>query len=246
MRIRNRSRVLFPEKSIIQDLYVRFIVFLPHEEYHNTNRLMFHIQAAHWFFIDNMAGTLTLEQFVCEMIPFLRNPKWQYWNVKSIIRSFWQYNADIPRAGGVLINDQKNKVLLVRSCGGSRWGFPVGKVNYQESTKDCAQREVFEETGFHGRASELCFSYQKNKAIHTLYLFPNTPENYGFSAQTTNEIDEIKWVEIAQLDKLVGPTVQKNVYSLINQLQFSFYFKMSNNASNELAETAMSMSLLGV
>jgi 8-oxo-dGTP pyrophosphatase MutT (NUDIX family) len=225
-------------KETIEDLYVRFICHLPMTEKSERNRIMHHVQLAYWFYLDNLCTpvkksfnfsgfsrggnnhNLSLFQFVLSLSPYLN---WKKNEIKHIIKNFWDYNAEIPRCGGILLNESKTKVLLVKSYGGTRWNFPAGKINYAEEYSDCAEREVFEETGFHGviKDTEKMICYKKKKALYYLYLFENIPENYEFTAQTKNEISEIKWFDINSLNQIVDiPYIREKMDPLLTDPEF--------------------------
>lgn len=73
------------------------------------------------------------------------------------------------------------------------WGFPKGKINQQESERDCAVREVLEETGFDCDSllapdssdfMELTMREQKIR----LYIVPGVDEGTHFETLTRKEI----------------------------------------------------------
>jgi mRNA-decapping enzyme subunit 2 len=47
----------------------------------------------------------------------------------------------IPTCGGILMNEEMTKVVLVQGFGGN-WSFPRGKINQDEQLTECAIREV--------------------------------------------------------------------------------------------------------
>ncbi len=56
----------------------------------------------------------------------------------------------IPRVGTGIMIEREGKVLLGKrknTHGSGEWGFPGGKLEYWESVKDCALREIKEECG---------------------------------------------------------------------------------------------------
>jgi len=218
--------VVMIRKETIEDLYVRFICHLPTSEKYDRNRIMHHVQLAYWFYLDNMcqphpkAHNLSLFQFVLSLSPYLN---WKKSEIKNVIKNFWDYNAEIPRCGGILLNQSKTKVLLVKSYGGTRWNFPAGKINYAEDYAVCAEREVFEETGFQCavKDAEKMICYKKKKALYYLYLFENVPENYEFTPQTKNEISEIKWFDINTLNQFVDiPFIKEKIEPLLSDPEF--------------------------
>jgi mRNA-decapping enzyme subunit 2 len=207
------SEHCIPEQ-ILDNLYSRFVSTLPRDERGDDIRVMFHLQEAYWFYIDfvrpvqepsavlanHTEKEFPFDRFVRAIAPRL---EWHEGKVGKKLKAFWHYSNTVPRCGGLLLNNQKTKILLVRSYYGKKWGFPVGKINHREPLKACAEREVFEETGFHGQASEDKLQYQKRKAQHHLYLFYNVPEHYNFTPQTRKEISEIKWVPLGELSQKV-------------------------------------------
>lgn len=73
------------------------------------------------------------------------------------------------------------------------WGFPKGKINQDEPERDCAVREVLEETGFDCSSLlptdspdflELTMREQKIR----LYIVPGVCESTHFEALTRKEI----------------------------------------------------------
>lgn len=56
------------------------------------------------------------------------------------------FPKSITKAGICLYN-QKNRHILVVQSYGDKWGIPKGNIEKTESTKKCAIRETYEETG---------------------------------------------------------------------------------------------------
>lgn len=203
---------MYIAKRVLNDLYCRFLSNVPQEEREDPVRMMFHVQEAHWFYLDYIAPLehvspgqrstteLSLRGFTFKISSYLGWPKHR---VNEYVKNFWKYCAKIPRCGGILVNPRKTKVLLVRGWGGKRWNFPMGKINHEEEYKTCAQREVFEETGFQGHASDDMVQYKRKQSLHRLFMFYDIPEDYDFQPQTRKEIEEIKWVELRDLTKFV-------------------------------------------
>jgi ADP-ribose pyrophosphatase YjhB (NUDIX family) len=78
-------------------------------------------------------------------------------------------------ACGVL-RDQDGRVLLIRRSDNGRWAFPSGTMELGETVRDCAIREVLEETGLRAEAVTP-FGLYSDPAHHP------EPNMYGFTYQ---------------------------------------------------------------
>ena len=61
----------------------------------------------------------------------------------------------IMTCAGVLLLNEKRELLLQKRADNGLWGYPGGSMELGESFKDCARREVREETGFTVNADRL-------------------------------------------------------------------------------------------
>lgn len=199
------------DEKVLQDLSQRFLHPLPLQEWQNANRLMLAIQKAHWFYLDYYVpyfvncSKLNFTDFTFLLANY--SCGWTREVVQQRIRDFWQYLGTLPRCGGILVNKSRDRVLLVRNVGGKRWDFPMGKQDdlRQECTKLCAQREVFEETGYWGIPSDDLLTYTNKRRTRVyLYVFYDVPDEYDFRPQTHQEIAEVIWHPVRHLDKKIG------------------------------------------
>lgn len=110
----------------------------------------------------------------------------------------------------VIIYSRCQCVLVKGWKSSAAWGFPKGKINQQESERDCAVREVLEETGFDCGSllssdsadfMELTMREQKIR----LYIVPGVDEETHFETLTRKEISRIAWFRLSDL-----PTWKKN------------------------------------
>lgn len=62
---------------------------------------------------------------------------------ESVWDEYKSYKRMVPCCGGILLNKEGDKVLLVRGWkSNAGWSFPRGKINLGESEEACAVREV--------------------------------------------------------------------------------------------------------
>jgi ADP-ribose pyrophosphatase YjhB (NUDIX family) len=73
---------------------------------------------------------------------------------------FVHYNNPVPAAGGIILRN--GAVCMVRRAFEPRkghWSLPAGFMEYDESPRECAQREIGEETGLDAKAGEVLGVY---------------------------------------------------------------------------------------
>ncbi|KAJ1678726.1 mRNA-decapping enzyme subunit 2, partial [Spiromyces aspiralis] len=179
--------------AVLDDLASRFIINVPEEESQAIERICFQIEQAHWFYEDftrkshPYLPSMSPKNFAAQM--FQHCPLLSQWgpNPDIAYKRFLEYKFQVP-------------VLLVKGWNSrSSWGFPRGKINKDEPEWECAQREVFEETGFNilpymnkDDWLEMMVSNQKIR----LYYIPNIPESTEFKPMTRGEISGIEWHSI--------------------------------------------------
>ena len=68
-------------------------------------------------------------------------------NFKENKKIKWEEDINnIPNKAGVIIFEKKNKKYLLIQSFGNLWGFPKGSKNKNEDLRECAKRELLEET----------------------------------------------------------------------------------------------------
>lgn len=201
--------------SVVKNLYHKFVTDPQVDPMHILTQL----QHAYWFYVDHMRPLPSepppsFAGFLYRLAPLLR---WPSCEVKARLKAFWKFNASVPRAGGILLNAEQTKLVLVRGPGSNRWSFPVGKLGPQELERVCAEREVFEETGYQGVLSETArsFVYRKRKAVHTLFVFENVPEDYVFAPLSSQEIAEVRWFSFDALTEVLPSRLRQNLVDFL-------------------------------
>ena len=100
----------------------------------------------------------------------------------------------------------KGKILLVKEARGNYqnlWGLPKGSVDEGESPESAVLRELAEETGVSGTIVGLSAVrstlYKEKPAVFLCYDVNIDTDQTSVS---TDEIDEIKWADLAELKEL--------------------------------------------
>jgi 8-oxo-dGTP diphosphatase len=108
---------------------------------------------------------------------------------------------EVRAAGGVIWRRGRDgvEVLLVHRPKYGDWTFAKGKLEDGESFRDAARREVLEETGFHVELGDELEStrYVDAKGRDKIVRYW-TMTVEGGSFAPNDEVDEIRWVGVAQ------------------------------------------------
>jgi 8-oxo-dGTP diphosphatase len=108
----------------------------------------------------------------------------------------------VPAAGGIVLRD--GCVLLIHRPRYDDWTLPKGKLEDGESWEEAAVREVEEETGLRCELGEevgrtrYVDSHGRNKEARYFRM------SCDAEATTTKEVDEVRWVPLAEAPKLLS------------------------------------------
>jgi 8-oxo-dGTP pyrophosphatase MutT (NUDIX family) len=140
-------------------------------------------------------------------------------NIDETWKKFTSLYTILKAAGGVVINSQTNKLLMIFRNG--KWDLPKGKIEAGEEADVAAVREVYEECGI----GELKLSKQIKTSFHT-YPYKETvilKKTYWFLMSSTDiskpvpqleeGIVEARWMDKAEVNKAL-----KNAYASIVEL----------------------------
>lgn len=208
---RSKKKPLTPSMGEVMDeLQSRFLVNLPASELTASERLFFQIEQCYWFYEDFYADQfahlqhLKLHDFAKQMFahcPLLQPVAHE---CENMFQDFKLYQSQVPVVGCILLNAQRNKLVLVRNWKGTSWSFPRGKVNQGETDRECARREVMEECGYDvgdTLSEKLYIEFVHNQQRMRMYLAKNVPESHAFAPQTRKEISLIQWFEFDSIPK---------------------------------------------
>jgi len=128
----------------------------------------------------------------------------------------------IEAAGGVVWRRGANRsveVLLVHRPRYDDWSLPKGKLERGESHRQAALREVREETGLRCRADDelqqVRYRDRKGRAKRVRY-WAMVPVDGAFEAN--DEVDEARWVDIAEVPALVSYPRDASLVAELGQL----------------------------
>lgn len=130
------------------------------------------------------------------------------------------YSRSIATALFVFCKNKKNQWCVLASERGEEaadfkgfWNCPCGYLDFDETTKDCARRECFEETGVDINSSLITFvSYEDdpvtaNRQNVTFRFYAKVEdklaEDFTFSKDNNEglEVGKISWIPIEDVDK---------------------------------------------
>jgi len=119
----------------------------------------------------------------------------------------------IIAAGGLVKNDEGAYLMIFRR---GKWDLPKGKLDEGESIPACAVREVQEETGLNdiilGNLISITHHEYFDKWVdadvlkETHWYNMTATDHQQLVPQTEEDITEIKWVPVAELDAYLQDT----------------------------------------
>lgn len=113
-----------------------------------------------------------------------------------------KHKKNYSKAGVFIYDPKKDNVLLVQSRG-RLWGPPKGSKNEDETNKECAIREVMEETGLDLSNHTLSkFTILHNKIIY-YFLELDTCEVHIQSHVHNNDVNALGWINCKCLEQLI-------------------------------------------
>lgn len=131
-------------------------------------------------------------------------------------------NEPVVRAAGGVVGrrrrDGTTEVLLVHRPRYDDWTFPKGKALPGESDEDCALREVEEETGLRCTLEHELSStgYRDQKGRRKIVRYWAMRARDG-AVQACDEVDEARWLSLAQADALLSYDRDRAVLAALAQ-----------------------------
>lgn len=130
----------------------------------------------------------------------------EYWISRSIaVASFIFYHEPNTNNIYVLANKRGDGTPDFQHC----WNCPCGYLDFDETLKDAAIREIFEETGYIINSENLTInsinddpkdSNKQNVTIRFVAHLTKMPDYKERLGGEQNEVDDIKWILINDID----------------------------------------------
>ncbi len=121
---------------------------------------------------------------------------------KPIIKFIKSKFKVIEAAGGVV--DKGGKILLIYRKG--RWDIPKGKMDKGESKRECAEREVEEETGVKVEILQKINATWHTYVTNRKYILKKTHwyvmrclDDSGMAPQESEDIEDVRWMSLTEL-----------------------------------------------
>ena len=141
---------------------------------------------------------------------------------RKVIKKLKKMFKIIKAAGGVVKNS-KDEILFIYRL--KKWDLPKGKLDKGETIKECAKREVEEET----KVSVSCgnkivstwHTYTRNKKFilkKTTWYKMNSLDDSGMKPQKKENIEKVEWMEHSTINDIL-----LNSYKTLNHVIREYY-----------------------
>ena len=137
--------------------------------------------------------------------PFMYRGK-EFWYSRSVAVTHFVFCKNASGNWCVLANKRGNGTPDFQGY----WNCPCGYLDFDESAVESAQRETFEETNVYIKKNNINFYAvdtsprlnKQNVSIHYYSKLDGRCEDFVLTDESSekNEIDEIKWIEISEVD----------------------------------------------
>ena len=129
----------------------------------------------------------------------------------------------IIKAGGGVVNNNKKEILFIYRM--KKWDLPKGKLDRGETIKQCAKREVEEETKVKVSCGKKILStwhtYTKNKKFilkKTTWYMMESIDDSKMKPQKKEKIEKVEWMKKSSVDDIL-----LNSYKTLNYLMKNYF-----------------------
>ena len=129
----------------------------------------------------------------------------------------------IVKAGGGVVNNSKKEILFIYRL--NKWDLPKGKLDKRETIKECAKREVEEETKVKVNCKEKIIStwhtYTRNKKFilkKTTWYRMISLDDSKMKPQKKEKIEKVEWMKESTIKEIL-----LNSYRTLNHVMIEYY-----------------------
>ena len=159
---------------------------------------------------------------MCEKSPRYNSITIYSENYDRLLKDFVDLYKTVEAGGGVVIND-KNEILFIHRRGS--WDLPKGKMESGETRRECAAREVKEETGIRGvqtdkKLLETRHTYKNSKGMRCIKLthwYLMFAVSQDLTPQVEEDITKTKWMSLQKFYSKKRE-VYKNIVDVLNEV----------------------------
>ncbi|MBZ9685485.1 NUDIX hydrolase [Clostridium estertheticum] len=127
----------------------------------------------------------------------------------------------------IILNENNNRILLVKRKDIPIWDLPGGKVGIEETPTACAVREAIEETGYITNAYKKIGEYNRIQFNDIQHIFLGKVIG-GQEIENGDETSKVKWFKLNKLPFFMVPHRKEQIkdytsgnYNLIKTLKDS-------------------------
>jgi ADP-ribose pyrophosphatase YjhB (NUDIX family) len=113
---------------------------------------------------------------------------------------------------------EQQRILLVREISDGCWTLPGGWADVNQTPRECVEREIYEESGFHARARKLAAVWDAQRSngthhhAHSIYKLFFICERTGGAAQPSMETSEVGFFGQQELPPLsLGRVTERQI-----------------------------------
>eukprot|EP00929_Paragymnodinium_shiwhaense_P042247 TRINITY_DN21888_c0_g1_i1.p1 TRINITY_DN21888_c0_g1~~TRINITY_DN21888_c0_g1_i1.p1 ORF type:complete len:463 (+),score=86.29 TRINITY_DN21888_c0_g1_i1:43-1431(+) len=200
--------------STLQSCAARFVANLSEDDVRAVPRLCCELQEGFWFYLDyeyegakKELPKLNQTSFIVLMVEACDRLRTVYPSARernALLHEWREYMRQVPIRGAIVFNQKMDKCLMVQPWRGDKWMYPRGKINQGETDAECAEREVWEETGVDIKGNISAEHYLTADIYGTgnevkLFLVSGIGEEVHCAPNTRREIGKIGWIPLTKL-----------------------------------------------